>query len=121
MDRWVIYGIIEPDTRRIVYIDFYMEDTDKKYYTEMKDSEFIDNALETMLYEDNQYRRDLINMWNESIDPYEIGTKIVVLDVLTDDNEICEIVDAYRKLFKPKFNLSYYKNSAYTFILNGNK
>jgi hypothetical protein len=61
-----------------------------------------------MREENNPYRIDLINMWNASINIYNIETKIVVLDILEDDKEVCEITDAYRKLFKPKFYNSSY-------------
>jgi hypothetical protein len=74
-----------------------------------------------MREEKNPYRIDLINMWNASINIYNIETKIVVLDILEDDKEICEITDAYRKLFKPKFCMRYYNNSGYSWKLCRNK
>lgn len=118
MDRYVIYGMVEPDTRKIVYIDFYVEDTKEKLYTELTNKDFLEVSLDTMRDEGNYYNRDLINMWNEGIEPCNNNTGVVVLDVLYDDNDIYERVDAYRKLFEPKFNLDYYKNSEYTYVLN---
>lgn len=110
--------MIEPDTRKIVYIDFYVEDTKNHLYTELENKDFLETSLDTMRDEGNNYNRDLINMWNEGIEPYNNKTGVVVLDILNDDNEICERVDAYRKLFKPKFNLDYYNNSEYTYVLD---
>ena len=118
MDRYVIYGMVEPDTRKIVYIDFYVEDTKEKFYTELTNKDFLEVSLDTMRDEGNYYNRDLINMWNEGIEPCNNNTGVVVLDVLYDDNDIYERVDAYRKLFEPKFNLNYYKNSEYAYVLN---
>lgn len=118
MDRYIIYGMIEPDTRKIVYIDFYVEDIKEKFYTELANKDFLEVSLDTMKDEGNYYNRDLINMWNEGIEPYNNKTSVVVLDILNNDNDIYERMDAYKKLFKPKFNLDYYNNSEYTYILD---
>ena len=118
MNRYVIYGMIEPDTRKIVYIDFYVENIKEKFYTELTNKDFLEVSLDTMRDEGNYYNRDLINMWNEGIEPCNNNTGVVVLDILYDDNDIYERIDAYRKLFKHKFNLDYYNNSEYTYILD---
>ena len=107
-DRFIIYGIIELDTRRIVYIDFYIGNED---YLNIDDKEFLIESLETMQEEDNCYWRDLKNMWDRS----RIETKIVILEVLKDDKEVYEITNAYRKLFKPKYCSNY--NKGYNFRL----
>lgn len=115
MDKWIIYGIVEPETRKIVYIDFYIDEDNN--YINKDDKVFLDSAIENMREENNPYRIDLINMWNASINIYNIETKIVALDILEDDKEICEITDAYRKLFKPKFCMQYYNDSSYSWRL----
>lgn len=102
MDRFIIYGMIEPKTRKIVYIDFYIDENND--YIEMDDKEFLDYTLEQMYDEENPYVNDLRNMWNESIGYCEVGTKVVVLEVLNKDGELVEKTNSYRKLFKPKFN-----------------
>ena len=60
MDRWIIYGIVEPETRKIVYIDFYMDEDNN--YIDKDDKVFLDSAIESMREENNPYRIDLINM-----------------------------------------------------------
>lgn len=90
----MIYGIIEPETRKIMYIDFYI---DREDYVYKEDKVFLDDAIENMQYLENPYWRDLVL--------YKTNVKIVVLDILDNDSEICEITEAYRKLFKPKFNI----------------
>lgn len=51
-DRFIIYGIIEPDTRKIVYIDFYVG---KEDYININDKEYLTEAIESMQEEDNCY------------------------------------------------------------------
>lgn len=121
MDRFVIYGIIEPETKKMVYIDFCI-DKDDDSYMDKTEKDFLNLAIETMECTNNPYKYDLINMYNENISYYNKGIYIVVLDILDNDDEVCEITDAYKKLFKPRYCaydlINIYND--YEFVLNKN-
>lgn len=104
MEKYIIYGVVEPDTRRIVYIDFYLGNEN---YINISDKEFFNDAVEKMQEENNSYWRDLDNMWHESMGMFDVKTKIVALDILNDDSEVYEIMNAYRRLFRPKYCVRY--------------
>jgi hypothetical protein len=104
MEKYIIYGVVEPETRRIVYIDFYLGNEN---YINISDKEFFNDAVEKMQEENNSYWRDLDNMWHESMGMFDVKTKIVALDILNDDSEVYEIMNAYRRLFRPKYCVRY--------------
>ena len=108
MDKWVIYGMIEPETRKIVYIDFYI---DNENYIYKEDKVFLDNAIKNMQDTENPYWRDLVNMYENKL------IEVVVLEVLDNEYEAKEAMDRYIKWFKPRYN---YNNILYNYnnILN---
>lgn len=73
---YVVYGIIEPYSKDIVYIDLYTLDKDNY----PKNDEYIDYSIRTMQDTGNVYWRDLHNMNN--MYPYGSSDKIgvVILD-----------------------------------------
>ena len=104
--EYAIYGITEPYTRKIVFIDYYVYDWDNlEEYPSIEN--YIDDATALMQGDDrgNEYWRDLENMWNSR------GSRmgVVVLDTVKTENEAMVKAEAYRKVFNPRYNLKEYK------------
>ena len=102
---YVVYGIIEPYSKDIVYIDLYTLNKD----TYPKNDEYIDYSIRTMQDTCNVYWRDLHNMNN--MYPYGSSDKIgvVILDKWKYKDETYEEyawdkIVYWRKLFKPRYN-----------------
>ena len=102
---YVVYGLIEPYSKNIVYIDLYTLNED----TYPKNDEYIDYSIRTMQDTCNVYWRDLHNMNN--MYPYGSNDKIsvVILDKWKYRDETYEEyawdkIVYWRKLFKPRYN-----------------
>lgn len=100
--EYAIYGIIEPYTRKIVFIDYYVYDWDNlEEYPSIEN--YIDDAIALMQGDDrgNEYWRDLENMWNSR------GSRmgVVVLDTCDIEQDAQYMTNFYRNLFKPRYNI----------------
>lgn len=101
-NEYSIYGIIEPDTKKIVFIAYYgyyweeSENTHKIY-------DYLNDAISLMQGDDrrNEYWKDLNNMWKI----YGDKMSIVVLDVCDNQQDAQYMADFYRDLFKPRYNI----------------
>ena len=98
--EYAVYGMIEPHTHRIVYINYTVYD-----WNILKDYPNISNYLEESIdlmntndENDNPFWRDLYNMYENK--PIEV----VVLEVLNNEYEVKEKMDRYIKWFKPRYN-----------------
>ena len=101
-EEYVVYGIVEPYTRKIVYIDFYVYDWDNiKEYPSQK--EMIEDTIDIMRDNNNVYWRDLCNMY-ENNNYNEILIGVVVLESSDSLDYIKKRVKYWEIVFKPRYN-----------------
>ncbi len=100
--EYAVYGMIEPKTHRIVYINYTIYD-----WNIIEDYPNITSYLEESIdlmntndANDNPFWRDLCNMYDHD------AIEVVVLEVLDNEYETKEEVDRYIKWFKPRYNYS---------------
>ena len=101
-EKYAVYGIVEPHTRKIVYIDFYVYDWDNiKEYPSQK--EMIEDTIDIMRDNNNVYWRDLYNMY-ENNNYNEILIGVVVLESSDNLDYIKKRVKYWEIVFKPRYN-----------------
>ncbi len=104
MNEYAVYGITELETKRIVFISYYIYDwEDMIEYPSIKN--YIEDAIAVMQGDDrrNEYWRDLENMYNAS--KIGDGMGVVVLDVLQNEKDAQYAADYFIDMFKPRYNI----------------
>lgn len=121
-DCVVVYGLIEPYSRNIVYIN-----TALCSYC-IKDEDYIEHSIDVMKTDNNKYWRDLYNMNKVRLYDYKESINVIILDKWTKedipyDNFAKERLNYWRNLFKPRYNIGEYEEDTYSeadkYIKNG--
>ena len=112
MIEYAVYGMVEPHTHRIVYINYTVYD-----WSILKDypniSNYLEESIDLMNTNDennNPFWRDLYNMYENK--PVEV----VVLEVLDNEYKVIEEMDRYIKWFKPRYNYNNILNESFDLI-----
>lgn len=107
MIEYAVYGMVEPKTHRIVYINYTIYDWNiiEEYPNISRYFEESIDLMNTNDENDNPYWRDLYNMYKNK--PIEV----VVLEVLDNEDKAQEAVQRYINWFKPRYNVNEIKHS----------
>lgn len=99
--EYIVYGMIEPESKKIVYIDWigWSWEYHNDYPTK---NEYLEYSLERMNTNneyDNPYWVDLVRLYDYC------SIEVVVLNNIYDDKEIAQsLKEKYINIFKPKYN-----------------
>lgn len=108
---YVIYGIIEPYSKDIVYIDLYTLEIDHLEY--IKNEDYINNSISIMRLKGREYWRDLYTMNKLYSDEDKDRINVVILDRWAEEeidfDKIEDKLNYWRNLFKPRYNIGEYE------------
>ena len=99
--EYIVYGMIEPESKKIVYIDWMSWDWEchNDYPTKNEYLEYSLDEMNTNNEYDNPYWTDLAR----SYDYCSIG--VVVLNTICNDKEAAQrLKEEYISILKPKYN-----------------
>ena len=112
----IIYGIVEPYEKGIVYINSIVKDVDDVEYD---NEDYIEAAIDSMMEDKNIYVNDLMNMYHYNIDHNKFNkvlTNAVVLErfLEKDKKDVVAYTEDrtyyWRDIFKPRYNVNEMKH-----------
>lgn len=109
--EYVIYGIIEPYSKEIIYIDLYTLEIGQLEY--IKNEDYINNSISIMQLKGREYWRDLYTMNKLYSDKDKDRINVVILDKWAEEeidfDKIEDKMNYWRSLFQPRYNIGEYK------------
>lgn len=95
MSKWVVFSIVEPRTKKILYIDYVKEGYNS-------DRDYIVAALYKMKKDKNEYSNDLNRIY---ISDYYNELVAVVLMESNKKSDAKYSKEEYIKMFRPRYNI----------------
>ena len=110
--EYAVYGMVEPHTHRIVYINYIIYDWNILIDYPIE-NDYLEKSIDLMNTNDennNPFWRDLCNMYDDD------AIEVVVLEVLDNEYEVKEEMDKYIRWFKPRYNYNNILNKSFDLI-----